>query len=329
MIRNILIALFGFVVIALFILWILNGGIGRAYNSAKNFSFSSGSSTGFALPWQPDGLIPRISSDSLFPDGSSAYEAGSPEAELARLQEDYDNVQRDVNEYMSIGNPSPDFGKVKISNGYPGSRADKPSEEYVTIEAQYSNESPLSISGWSLESALSGVRVSIPSAASPFWLGAVNTLDPVQLAPGHAAMLITGTSPVGVSFRENICTGYLSQFQDFSPSLALRCPTPTDEIPVTVENMQRYGSECIDVAPYIPTCQFPQQLPPSLSPSCRTYLQTTLSYNGCVAKHASDAVFSENTWRLYLGSLRELWRNDHDALRLLDNEGRVVDVFVY
>jgi len=329
MIRNIIVALVAFVILALLVLWILNGGVGRTFSAVKNFSFSSGTEGNFTLPWQPEGLIPRIESDSFLSETGGPDATGTPEEELARLQEEYSSIEGAMRDMSTIGVPSPQFGKILISEIYSNPRERSTEHEYLTLEAPPANTAPISLAGWSIQSAVTGITVSIPAAASLFWMGAVNTLTPVLLEPGHAAVTSTGASPVGASFQENMCTGYLSQFQSFEPALHLRCPSPNEEISLSTQSLQQYGPECIDVAYSIPTCEFPRQLPSSLSPGCKSLLQTTLSYNGCLSRHASDVNFSENDWRLYVGSAMELWRNDHDAIRLLDAAGKVVDVYVY
>lgn len=329
MIKNVLLALIGFVVIGLLVLWILNGGIGRAYNGIKNFTFSASTTEGggFALPWQPEGFISRITDKDLFPEGGYAV-PGTPEAEFAALQDEYERIADEAQKLPNIGNPSPSYGKVTISRSFSAAKEESVSSEHIALEAAYGNTAPVSLSSWSLRSAVTGAYAPLSSAASVFWMGAVNTLDPVSLSPGQTVLVATAVSPVGASFRENKCTGYLEQFQSFSPSLSLRCPTPSDEIPLSAENLQQFGAECIEALSYIPTCEFPKEIP-NVTPQCRAHLQTVLSYNGCVGRHSSDSDFAEDTWRLFAGSSHELWGNTHDAIQLLDGEGRVVDVYVY
>src|SRR3989344_2077555 len=91
--------------------------------------------------------------------------------------------------------------------------------EYLELDAR-EGISAVSLTGWSLQSMVSGVRIPIPGAATPFIIGIVNQLPPVVLAPGQTALVVTGASPVGVSFRENRCTGFLEQVQSFDPALA-------------------------------------------------------------------------------------------------------------
>ncbi len=222
MIKNVLLALVGFVLVGFLILWILNGGIGRAYNGVKGFTFfaTSTESGSFALPWQPKGLIPQVPDIGLTSEGG--YETSeTPVSELSALQKEYENISEEAGTIPNIGNPSPSYGKVIISRSYSSPRERASSREYVALEAAYANTAPISLAGWSLRSAVTGAYAPISSAAHLFWMGAVNTLDPVSLSSGHTALIATGVSPVGASFRENKCTGYLEQFQSFAPPLSL------------------------------------------------------------------------------------------------------------
>ncbi len=168
----------------------------------------------------------------------------------------------------------------------------------------------------------------IPPSASPFLANSANILGATSLAPGGLALVATAASPVGVSFRENMCTGYLSQFQSFTPSLSDECPSPSQILPMTESNLVQYGESCFDAIRNLPSCRFPQDLS-GVSASCRAYLTEKLSYNGCVASNSFRAGFNANMWRVYLGASGELWRNSHDAIRLLDAQGKTVSVYVY
>src|SRR3989344_2670359 len=80
----------------------------------------------------------------------------------------------------------------------------------------------------------------------------------------------------------------------------------------------------------LPPCRAPiSHFTSELSQPCRSFLANTLSYNGCIDTYRYRANFTENLWRVYLNSPRELWRNTHDVIRLLDAKGRTVDALAY
>lgn len=323
MLRNIILALFAFIILGFVAIWIIGGGPRKLFQSVQSVSLSGTTTGEFALPWQPTNAFPTIDEEDLFGEHIGGYDT---EYTLSSLQQEYDALARKTAEVTTFGEPSPLFGDVRIVSfdSYPQGAHD----EYITIQAPSENTAPISLSGWSLQSAVSGVRVPIPPASSPFIMGAVNNPRPVALAPGETSVVVTAASPVGVSFRENSCTGYLAQLQSFSPDLLRLCPTPANELPLTTQNLQTYGETCIDFVRALPLCAFPQQVPDALSPNCRAFVQTRFSYNGCLEAHRADVGFEKHIWRIYLGA-NELWHNDHDAIRLLDAVGRVVDVYVY
>ena len=229
----------------------------------------------------------------------------------------------------TFGSASPYVGKVIIIDDVSGIRAENAAEEYLQISAAYTNTEAIDVTGWILESALTGIRVAISPAASPFIANNANALAPVSLEPGSLALIATAASPVGVSFRENMCSGYLEQFQTFSPPLIKECPFSSGILPLTQENLIRFGDSCFDALQNLSQCEFPQSLPNTISGACRAYLTEYLSYNGCVNQNRDRSTFQKNMWRVFLGSPQNLWRDSHDAIRLLDAQGKTVSVFIY
>ena len=334
MIRTILLWLGIIIVIVLVIVWFITGGVGKTVRAAQNMTsslnliFWSSTSTPsgeFRLPWQPD--LPRgpsLSDASETSDG--AEERQTLEEELSASQKEYDVLQKQVENAKTFGEPSPQRGKVQISRG----TADGPlSEEYVKIEAAYDDSAPISIGGWALQSALTGVVAPIPRGATLFVLGAINRQENIYLNPGASAAIASPPSPVGTSFRENMCTGYLDSLRTFIPPLPRDCPPASESLPLTAENLRAYGDACYDFVSTLSSCMFPQEIPSNLSPSCHIFLSNTLSYNGCVQAYRYKGDFTRNSWRIFLNSGRELWRNTHDVIRLLDESGRTVDVVSY
>ena len=319
MVQRILVGL-AFCALAIFILfWVLTGGFSRAVAVAKGLqnpvAFFTGSATGTALklPWQPDVLVPTADLSSLVDD------TPSPGNDLAPLS---------PSQAKTFGTPSPYRGQITFGRHDFG--ATSLDGEYVQIQSEYRNSSAISLQGWTIQSAVSGARVAVPLAASPYVHGVLNNVIPVSMQPGASAIISSGTSPVGISFRENVCTGFLSELQTFTPELQATCPFPGDELPVTSANLQTYGEACIDYVKNIPPCHFPgANQTANVSNACKAFAANALSYNGCVNHHKPDADFALNSWRLYLASGVQLWGRSHDVIRLLDAQGRTVDVLTY
>ncbi len=324
-----------FLIIILFIgYWIYTGGLTRSINIARSLDnplgfFTSSSTFGgtITLPGQPDTLFNGI--DITQGSDFNGRAAGlNQEAQLNALQQQYDELYAKVKDPRNFGNPSPYRDKVTFGIGNP--QDGTPANEFLILQANYSNTAPVSLSGWSLQSAVTGVRIALPPAAPNFISGILNTVQQVALSPGGSAVVVSGTSPVGVSLRENICTGYLGDLQNFTPELNRECPSASDELALNAQNISTYGDACIDYARTVPTCHFPGKDPkPSVSDACANFLLNRLSYNGCAYAHRAETSFYKNTWRLFLASNVNLWRDTHDVIRLLDEESRTVDVLTY
>lgn len=317
------------VVILLILMWLYAGGwanIKTAVAAMSNpLDIIWGNSTStyeVKLPWQID--IPQGPDISgLTGSGDSGSDTGSSSQSLSDLQQQYADLSAQAQDAKNRGVPSPYQGIVTLSEA---SAAGAGVNEFVVLDG---HGQAVNVSGWSLVSTLTGKRGVIPEAADPFVLGALNRVLPVMLGSGDTAIIATGVSPVGVSFRDNSCTGYLAQQQTFVPSLDNLCPSPTDLLPATEQNLQQYGSDCVDYVQNIPACEFPSRMPSSLPANCRAFVQNALSYNGCVSAHQYDSDFKASTYRLYLASGVDLWADRHDVIKLLDDQGRVVDAVQY
>ncbi len=333
MIKRILIASTVVFVLGLLSFWIFTGGIESTARTAKNllnpidFIFGTGTSTEriFRLPWQLDlPTGPDISGYST--EVGEGYQ-GTQEQDRAAIEAQYGPLIAGSSDPRTFGNPSPNTGKVTFANT--ATSESDPAREYVVIHANRGNGVPVSIRGWSIQSAVSGLRVAIGQGAPLFVLGVVNVAQPIYLEPGASATLVTGVSPVGTSFRENICSGYLNELQSFTPELPSECPLPSDALPLTADNLRTYGNACVDYVRAIPQCHFPSAPPANLSATCRSFITNTLSYNGCMRMHSAESSFALSSWRIYLGLRSEIWNNGHDVIRLLDDKGQVVDVLTY
>ena len=317
------------IILSLIALWLWSGGFSAIAHVARVSPAFWENPLAFAemfrLPWQDQVLLPEVEStvtgereiDYALPTGADAT--------LYGLEQEYADLA-DAAEFIRLyGEPSPFRGTIVL--GKAGAQESDLKREYLVIEARYDKTEPVLVSGWTLL-GLGGGAGRLPKAASPFIGGVVNQEQEVRLAAGQYAIVASGPSPVGISFRENTCTGYLEQLQAFEPPLMNSCPRAEDVAPLNAENLRRYGSECMDYIRTIPQCTFPREMP-SLSSACRSFIVNTFSYNGCVNMSQVNPDFSFAVWRLYLGRPSELWNNTHDVIRLLDQNGLTVDALVY
>ena len=208
-------------------------------------------------------------------------------------------------------------GKFSLS----ASRATReidPQKEYIEINASYSNKEPVSITGWTLKGK-QGFSATIGKGAYLVYSAQLNTQGVIFLGPNDRAIIVTGHSPIGTSFRLNLCTGYFNQFQDFTPTLPQECSRISEkEIPVN------YPDACFDFVKSLSACRMPlTAVPPGAGNDCANFVSEKANYNGCVAMHKSEGNFYKPEWRIYLGRDNELW-GTRDSITLFDNEGKIV-----
>lgn len=321
-----ILAFLGFGIIVIMIaFWVISGGPSKVATAAKsqpNFIEGIlngnllGSVLSIRLPWR--GSIPDLQNPDI-----SQYIDNGHEDTIA-----FGHSQEELDRARSFGMPSPYRSLVSLQEAH--AAESDPAKEYMTIVGARGNDGSIDLTGWSVQSAVSGTRLYLPEAASIFIGGAINNPDHVMLAPGGTAIVVSGVSPVGISFRENICSGYLGKLQTFHPNLDyVSCPSPSAALPETAENLRAYGSNCLDYVRELSSCDFPQNVPPTLSLACHAFVLDTFSYNGCVRTHRGTPSFLRNTWRLYLNAQYNLWDDRHDIIRLLDAQGRTVDAVTY
>lgn len=213
--------------------------------------------------------------------------------------------------------------EVSIEN-YSGVGSTDPAKEYITIRAAKSNTKKIPLTGWKLKSGVYGNGYDIVDKGSYLpYLGSINTEQVIELAPGERAIIVTGRSPTGVSFRENLCTGYFEQHQDFRPSLSLQCPAIRDEfIPADPHGFDNY---CLDTLDRIPRCQVFTKFTTALTPECQRFIVNYNNYTGCVNLHKNEPGFYSSTWRVFLGQSKSLWHTKREIIELIDPAGKIVD----
>lgn len=221
---------------------------------------------------------------------------------------------------------SPYAAYVSLEQGNASSRLDA---EYVVIRVSSSAPQKVTVSGWRIESTATNLGASLPLAAELPFQGSVNVTGPAALSKGQVAYVVTGRPPNGTSFRTNLCTGYFEQFQNFAPPLRLECPTPQAEADVLIP-VGSYSKECFDFVRTIPRCTMVlQSVPLSAGTQCESFISSTLSYNSCITRHKNDPKFFKDTWYLFLGRGEELWRSRSERIRLVDENGAVIDSVSY
>lgn len=308
-------AIFLGVFILLFLLWLTLGGPSRPLSQGGTFLNPLppiGEGTSFEAFGGGSGF-------QLVPEADTAISTEELRSRIAQIQEQFRNPQ-------IPGEPSRYAGSVTL--GTAALEADEPEREYVRISVSRNASQPVPVSGWRIQSVRSNTRATIGEGTAELETGGVPDTEPITLEPGTTAYLVTGRSPVGTSFRLNKCTGYLTQFQDFTPRIAQRCPSPSEEL-AAYPDEQELSEECIEYVEGLRRCRMQVTTPPELPNACRTFLNERVNYRGCFDAHRTESDFYQNEWRIYLGRDKELWSSGRETLMLVDTNGRVIDIREY
>ncbi len=201
--------------------------------------------------------------------------------------------------------------------------SEDPDREFIDLIVSFSNQEKILITGWSVENS-KGERFQIGTGTRLPFSGQPNPQDAIQLDPGARAHITTGLSPIGTSFRTNLCTGYFEQFDDFEPRLREDCPRPEDE-----DAARGLENDCIDFLETIQSCRQPFEIPFGTDNECRNYANTKINYATCVDLHRGEAEFFENEWYIYLGRPSEIWKERRETIILRDREGKIIDTLSF
>ena len=244
---------------------------------------------------------------------------------------------------------------IKIGRGNAPSE-DYPRYEYITLKNVSDNER-INITGWSLKNGKdkkyypvndkqakgTSNKVTIPKGALIFIPNGINPQEDIILNPKDEAIITTGV-PFGVktSFRENICSGYIQESEDYNykPSLNTNCPSPMDE-----KEVDSLDDVCYKFVSRMSSCHTPEfksvvyinkepftgyvDNAGNLSYQCKEFLKKNYNYNSCIVNHLADKDFFEKKWRVFLNSPWELWSKDRETITLYDSEGKMVDELTY
>lgn len=228
-----------------------------------------------------------------------------------------------------FGPSSPYRGVVRMSRYVSGAGSSDPKSEYVELYVARDAGTPVNLSGWRLSSDTTNSSVLIPKGTEVPISGTINASQDIIITPGKRAIIVSGGSPIGASFRENKCIGYFSTFQQFYPSLPQNCPTPSDELSTYYGAGYIRDVACIEHVNKLSRCQVALSPPVGMSGACQSFMTQYLNYNGCVTAHQNDANFKGDTWRIYLGRTTPMWRTKYEIVKLLDRDGKTVDAFSY
>lgn len=225
-------------------------------------------------------------------------------------------------------NFSPLKGKIYLSRpaNY-GYGTDAANYEYLTLRTDNNLKEKIRITDLKLKSAATGVGATIGQGIYLYFAGQINTAQDIFLGPSETAYVITGRSPLGVSFRVNKCMGYLAKNQNFTPYLYGNCPAIFNELLPKAPN--QLNDKCLDYIQSFPACSTFTTGKLELSPECNNFLIEKVNYSYCVRTHKNDKDFYVADWRIYLSRGETMWKNKRETIELLDQNGKLIDSVSY
>ena len=225
-------------------------------------------------------------------------------------------------EGFEVSDLSPQYGDVVFSSVR---RQFSPSSPLMFIlRTRLSKDESVNISGWYITQN-DGDRVVVPRAIAVYDARNFNSSD-IVMTSGNEAHFFFNKSSSGNNLRLNKCTGYLNNIFDFTPTLPKQCPS------IDRSRITTFTGECQNIVRSLGTCEEPSNEEMSsfvvtYDPPCRDFLNT-INYSGCYNRNYSEANFFSNSWYVWLDSTFQL-DPLHDRLLLFDQDGFLVDEYVY
>lgn len=310
---------------ALFCFWLLSGG----YNS----NFAKGGP--FLHPLGPLGSgfsYGNIRDFNLIPKGNFSLGSSNP-IDSIKNANDPQSIEREIEKISAeikkaqdaaVASPYKGLITLRVGNWY-GNTA---SSEYLKLVASRDLQGKVLITGWSVRSAITYKNAQIGKAAPLPFTDQTNQEDPIFISAGDTVYINTGRSPIGISFKTNLCTGYFGQFQEFTPQLSTDCPRVVDEKHPNIAN--DFLDACEDYLSGMASCKIQVgSLPQSIGPDCNSFISTKINYPTCLLNHKNDFGFYKPEWRVFLKQDTRLWKDRREVIQLFDNKGKIVDTVSY
>lgn len=225
---------------------------------------------------------------------------------------------------------SPYFQKVRIS-GVQATNGTRPA--LITLRSNIQDNSVVSITGWRIKSTWSG-EFTIPNAFQFYHPSlSLPPQEPILLNKTAAVVYLKGEpSPLGRSahFRTNTCFPYLKIYYPALPGSSSCSQTrpkleDTKHLPPLCQEFIlhriNYGS-CI--AP-----DYSKDPAVATNTDCINFINTqgVFTYEACFQKHSAEQNFLSSEWYVYIDTA--FGHPLHDAVSLYDQNGLLVDTYLY
>lgn len=200
----------------------------------------------------------------------------------------------------------------------------------ATLSVNLGDSTPLSITGWRLKSKFSG--------ETTLGLGMeryhpVLNNQPIEniVVQRYDTVYLSGEpSPLGrgMNFRTNACFGYLKPYY---PSLPGTSSCSQDRPRVEeISNLNPVCQEFILNEINFSSCKIPDLGLMATNTECVAYINSStngFNYTGCYEKRKNESGFLPREWYIY--SDTQLGHSLHDTITLYDQNGLVVDTYIY
>ncbi len=216
---------------------------------------------------------------------------------------------------------SPSFGKVEIKRVKPSEN--KFNRDYLILENK--DKSMINITNWKIETKKTTIIIpeGVKKLAYPF---SKSDYSDIELAYRDEVVISASSSPKGVNFQTNKCTGYLSETSEFYPSLNKSCPKLEES------EYSHLKESCRDFIEDIDRCRmadYSNNLDISADSECTDFLTKTFTYQSCYDEHNQEVNFFDGEWRVFLNKSTDIFENNTDTIILKDSNGLVVDRYSY
>ncbi|MEI6296798.1 MAG: hypothetical protein WCO84_04110 [bacterium] len=217
--------------------------------------------------------------------------------------------------------------QVKVGKDYSNARLsvslDKETNtQIIEISVLPTSKKSINITGWKIKGVIDSVPKVIEKGVPIFKQGKVNEEKDVVVYPGEKALILPGYSPIGVSFKLNKCSGYLEQFQAFTPHLSQSCPRDYLE--------GNLDLSCTLFLKTITNCNaYIKEFPRDVSKECQDVVNRRLNYNACVEENYQDTNFGSGEWRVYMNSTNSFGSKGGDMISIYDADNNLISTIFY
>jgi hypothetical protein len=205
---------FSLIILFFFVVWLAGGGPHRPISFAGPF-ITPITNTGETQNAYGPGLEGTLSAGGVSV-GTHAPAAAAP-AHTANGTSAPSAVSTNTGS-DDIPNTSAYAGVVSLEH-FVSMGGANPQNEYVTLTVSAADTGSVMVTGWKLVSIKTGTQVTLPDGSTMLTLGSVS-VSPIILQPGNTVTIITGYSPVNISYEENTCTNLLSNYSNYSHCFA-------------------------------------------------------------------------------------------------------------